>query len=362
MNRKRLFGIPPLNPQERRINQHYQRYKHHGEEENEDERNSSPFRLKSKFVIVTIALIIVMIVFAIIILGYNKQKRNSYQDIRLLTNVVYNAVVEKEEKFQLKIDNKRQKFSNNFYYESLVVHRSYTLKATLNIVLSPYLDDYIIGDEVDIIVAMIDLYGGNTGKYPMAQNMIIFCYKENIYGFLSPTSGIIDEFNPRKEDQLEFASYIFLTRNEVVKYYEKEEMLYHFHLEELTENRIELSIKKFDVNDFVGKDYDVNVIANSYVELNSGLTLNLINLAFVERVEVEALITGIESEEKKLFVSSIEAPTLQSVIYRFKILGNNNQVYQITDLKVGDRIKVCYYQRYHTYVPIHIIVDNIELI
>lgn len=315
-----------------------------------------------KILILCTVLVSILMLFGC---GKNSDK-NLLKDAQTLTKTVYDATTSQKTEVNQKI--KQYRLSNDFYYKEFRVYDSFGFTVTLDFTMTPYLDNYIIGEEVFVIIALLEFTDSTFEESTWLQKMIIFEYQNQIFGFMSTSGTMLDYQNgynyncaysgvENRKINYNFASPMFLTKNAIVKYYERNEMIYTFNYNEDFDGNINFSVEAgiaFEDKTY----YDIEIKEESYIKLNKDIVIDLVNLCYVEKVEFVAIITGFDKYDKKIYVESSEYPTLESVRYRFAIINSVGFI-SIQDLKIGDEITIYIYLRYSVYEPIDIIVDNI---
>lgn len=310
-----------------------------------------------------IILIIITFVIVVFITGCSDKNNNIYNDRLLLTKVLYNEVVMTSEEYELQEINKSEKLSNSFAYSSLKIINSFSFNAKLDFNMEPYLENYTIGDEINVFIILLQFYKQDYKDISIYQKMIIFSYEDQLIGFLSPISGSSpNTLNEIRNDDVNmvakysFGSYFFLTNNEIIKYYEKGEKLYDFIYEEDDKGTISLYVEcnNEKLNCDVNKD--------SKELLTEDCVSSLIDLTTIEKVIVEAKIVSLENISSKIIkISSSEYVSLNSVKFKLGIINSSGEFINESELKVGDIIEVYFYKRYGNYEPINIVVDNIYI-
>ena len=320
-----------------------------------------------KYFISPILIVLIASLAIVFIIYNNDNKVNAYEeDRKLLTQLVYNATIQENEEYEVTNIIKNKKFSNDLYYTSFKVHESFGFTTTFDFVMEPYINDYIIGEEVFVVIALLEFSNEQFYGDAFFQKMIIFSYKDNLVGFMSPyfSSVLTGDFNdastienPAVDILYSFQSASFLTKNSVVKYYEKGDTLYSFEFLEYKNGTVELLI---DCNK---RECKSNIINDSFVELNEDVVIKLIELTYIEKINVNVTIIGFDKEDKnKIYVKSNEISSIETVNYRYSILDSNDNILSHDKLNIGDVIEIYYYDRYETYQPKNITVDNIILI
>ena len=322
-----------------------------------------------KIIIVFTALVIVVLLSGCSGCGKNSNK-NLINDAQTLTKIVYDSTTNQKSEVNQKIS--QYKLSNDFYYKGFKIYDSFGFTANLDFSMTPYLDNYVIGEDVSVIIALLEFTDSTYDKNTLLQKMIIFEYQNQIFGFMSTSAQNLDDRNgydfncgysgiQNRKINYNFGSYMILTKNAIVKYYEKGDNIYDFNYNEDFDGNINFSGETSLAFETQPAHHDISIKENSYIELNKGIVIDLINLCYVEKVELIAIITGFDEYNRTIFVENEEYPTLESVKYRFSIISSDDFI-SIQDLKIGDEIKIYFYLRYSGYKPINIIVDNVYVI
>lgn len=309
-----------------------------------------------------IILIVITFIITVFITGCSDKKNNNiYNDRSLLTKVVYNEVVMNYEEYELQEINKSEKLSNSFAYSSFEIINSFSFNAKLDFNMEPYLENYTIGDEINVFIILLQFYKQDYNDISIYQKMIIFAYKDQLIGFLSPINGSSpNTLNEIRNDdanlvaKYSFGSYFFLTNNEIIKYYEKGEKLYDFIYEEDDKGTISLYV---ECNN---EKLNCDVKKDSKELLTEDCVSSLIDLTTIEKVIVAAKIVSLENISSKIIkISSSEYVSLNSVKFKLGIINSSGEFINESELKVGDIIEVYFYKRFSNYEPINIVVDNI---
>jgi len=191
-----------------------------------------------KYFLSPLLIVLIATLTIVIIINNNGNRVNAYEeDRKLLTQLVYNASIQANEEYEVSKISKNKKFSNDLYYTSFTIHESFGFTTTFDFVMEPYINDYIIGEEVFVVIALLEFSNEQFYGDAFLQKMIVFSYKDSLVGFMSPvtSSVLMGDFNEVEKlddstiDTLyTFQSCTFLTKNAVVKYYEKDDTLYTF--------------------------------------------------------------------------------------------------------------------------------------
>jgi len=283
---------------------------------------------------------------------------------KFLTATVYNATVSSLENIEIIQDENINYIPSNhdFSYEKIQVFQGYSFMATLDFNLKPYFENDHQGQEIEVIISLFGLYSQENDAW-YDQKMIIFKTESEIVGFLCPQMGIIDDSYPftAKLDDLYFESPMLLTNDEVIKYYERGDQLYTFTADLSDTNHIVLDITSELAFVSERESLSSTVNSNSFSELGSSQILDIMELTYIEKVNIKATIIGFDTENDLLLVTSEDATSLQTVKYNsnntiFDLEGNEISYY---DLNEGDVIEIYYIKRYSSYTPINIIVNEI---
>lgn len=313
-------------------------------------------------------IIVFMILVSILVLtgcGTSSEK-NLVKDAQTLAKTVYEATTSQKSEISQKI--KQYKLSNDFYYKEFRVYDSFGFNVNLDFSMTPYLENYIMGEDVFVIIALLEFTDSTFEESTMLQKMIIFEYQNQVVGFMSTSISSLDSLNgynfncaylgtENRKINYNFSSCMFLTKDAIVKYYEKNDIIYTFNYNEDTDGNISFSAETGIAWEET-THYDITIQKDSYKVLHKGVVIDLINSCYIEKVEFVAIITGFDKDNRKIFVESDEYPTLESVWYRFAILDSVG-IIDIEDLKIGDEIVLYFYRHYSEYKPVNITVDNI---
>ncbi len=307
----------------------------------------------------------------------------SIEQRKEMSKVVYNsATVNNEEYIPYKINlNKLTgKRPNNvhFYYTDLKVKDSFLFKVEMNCSLQPFFTEDLTGKDVDIIIANLELkatVNPTSNRLETSEiRMIVINYKREIAGFLTVSQYRYHDFDyeenncsPDDPDLNHFGSYIFLTDNARVKYYEQGEVTYDLFVDSRDRNNIIFSsITVLPTNDGSWKDVDngsVSMLTESYQELSSDYTQILIDQCLVK--EIETFAKALYIEDTKLYVKSDKNPTLNSItLVPNGIVLVNGKEHTKAGLTIneGDTIYFSYFQRYQGYNPVDIYVTYINIV
>ena len=261
-----------------------------------------------------------------------------------LAKVVYNNSIREEEKYiPFEIEEENLDFSLSNYkwkYTDLKINKSFIFSVKMNTSLTPYFSTDLTNEKVDIIIANIELnYEQKHLNGWFEENMMIIKYDREIIGFMSP--GQYNYNNENVEDDTDlyaFGSYMFLTENYKVKYYEETDYLYDFYINARNKENIILSTN----TSYLGMKID-----NGSVE-----------------IKTTGIVTDICGE--KIYVTSEETPSIKSVtlFINADIYINNvliTDIHNYNPLIIGEIIEFSYYQRYSSYIPIDIYVSKINI-
>ncbi len=307
----------------------------------------------------------------------------SIEQRKEMSKVVYNsATVNNEEYIPYKINlNKLTgKRPNNvhFYYTDLKVKDSFLFKVEMNCSLQPFFTEDLTGKTVDIIIANLELkatVNPTSNRLETSEiRMIVINYKREIAGFLTVSQYSYHDFDYDENncdytdpDLNHFGSYIFLTDNARVKYYERGEVTYDLFVDSRDRNNIIFSsITALPTDEGSWKDVDngsVSMLTESYQELSSDYTQLLIDQCLVK--EIEASARALYIEDTKLYVKSDKNPTLKSItLVPNGIVLVNGKEHTKAGLTIneGDTIYFSYFQRYQGYNPVDIYVTYINIV
>lgn len=307
----------------------------------------------------------------------------SIEQRKEMSKVVYNsATVNNEEYIPYKINlNKLTgKRPNNvhFYYTDLKVKDSFLFKVEMNCSLQPFFTEDLTGKTVDIIIANLELkatVNPTSNRLETSEiRMIVINYKREIAGFLTVSQYSYHDFDYDENncdytdpDLNHFGSYIFLTDNARVKYYERGEVTYDLFVDSRDRNNIIFSsITALPTDEGSWKDVDngsVSMLTESYQELSSDYTQLLIDQCLVKEIETSARALYIE--DTKLYVKSDKNPTLKSItlVPNGVVLVNGKEHTKAgLTINEGDTIYFSYFQRYQGYNPVDIYVTYINIV
>lgn len=318
----------------------------------------------------TLIVFTIMIMVVLLSSCKNNSNENLINDVQTLTKIVYYSSMNQKTEVNQKIN--QYKLSNDFYYKEFRIYESFSFNAYLDFTMKSYLDNYIIGEEVFVIIALLEFTNSTYDEFTWLQKMIIFKYQDQIFGFMSTSGSLLDDQNgydfncgysgiQNRKVNYDFGSSMMLTKDAIIKYYEKGDNIYNFNYNEDFDGNISFSAETSIAFEDETIHHDISIKENSYNELNKDIVIDLIKLCYVEKVEFIAVITGFDEANRTIYVESEEYTTLESVKYRFSIISSDNYI-TIQDLKIGDEIMVYFYLRYSEYKPINIIVDNIYVI
>lgn len=286
-----------------------------------------------------------------------------------LAKVVYNNSIREEEKYlPFEIEEENLDFSLSNYkwkYTDLKINNSFIFSVKMNTSLTPYFSTDLTNEKVDIIIANIELnYQQKHLNGWFEENMMIIKYDREIIGFMSP--GQYNYNNENVEDDTDlyaFGSYMFLTENYKVKYYEETDYLYDFYINARNKENIILSTH----TSYLGMKIDngsVEMISESYNHLSTDITSSFIGESIIDEIKTTGIVTDICGE--KIYVTSEETPSIKSVtlFINADIYINNvliADIHNYDPLIIGEIIEFSYYQRYSSYIPIDIYVSKINI-
>lgn len=319
-----------------------------------------------KLTTIGLTMIAIIILTTTFFLNQNLVIKPVASDNVLLAKLVYNEVVIEHEHMPLvEVDTVTSGFSQNFTYSELQIIESHYFKSILGFSLDPYFSVNTKDTEIEVMVVMLELKGkGNhVNDLWYTQEMIILKYRDDIVGFLSGEMGLVGGTPyPPKEGIFRFQSFNFLTKDQVVKYYEKGDFIYNFDVDLSDVDDIKVAAR-IDIarTDVPTKHYQGVVRSLSYTTLSSDVTISLINQVIVEKVYIEVIIVDLDLEEHIIYVTSEFMPSIESVhlLDPSQIYDDEGKNIEMSALSEGGRLIVYYYQRYQSYVPVNIYVDDI---
>jgi len=288
-----------------------------------------------------------------------------HDDQLLLTKLGYNNVVEGEEAID-QVELVNSEFSNEFVFDELRIVKSMYFTTELDYQLDPYFKEDIVGQEIEVVVSILELYSPIYEDW-YSQEMLIFKYKEELTGFMSPSMGLIhdymDELYGPYKGEFVFQSSMFMSGNTVLKYYESEDTLYQVNIDLSDTSSIVIETLVGKANEDVGLWKSYTSTGDNYQPLETDIALDLINRAKISKVYFEAVVTRVDVETGEILCLSHEEPTLTSIrlFYDGVIYNQDGELISFSDLEEGDRIETYYFKRYPSYQPIDIMVTRIDL-
>lgn len=329
-----------------------------------------PFKFMNLRVIFSTAFAVVLIALTLTILWPKDIVPAYVNDNLIIAKMVYNEVSKTEEEIiPVELDTRETYLSNEFGYSQIKVTESYYFRTTFDFQLTPYFKENHVGQEIEIVIAQLEILGKGQfveGNW-YTQEIIILKYGEEIVGFLSGYMGIIDgmqDYYAPDEGIYEFQSSNFLTSNAVVKYYEDGDDLYRFDVNLSDTSHITIAVEHEIVKSGLAKEtYQSVATQDTFKELDKDIVINLLNQVIIEKIFVVVTITEIDGENNILYVNSSELTSLNSIkpFLGITIYNRDGEIISLNDLKVGDSIKIYYFERYEGYLPIDIFVAEIIL-
>lgn len=324
------------------------------------------FQLKPLLITLMTSIVIILVISFMLPKGTAPTYSQSNND--LMAKMVYNEVSKlNEDLIPVEVNTSIIGYTNDFYYSELKVIESHYFITTFDFQLEPYFRIDQIGKEVEIIIAIIELKG--TDQYShgnwYTQEIMVIKNQHEIVGFLSGNMMIKGStpYQPL-EGIFNFQSYNFLTKDAVVKYYEKGDQLYRFDLSLANKQDIVINVEhRVAKSDIQAKYYEMSNVVDSYINLSNQILINLLDEVIIEKIVVYATITEIDKINQVIYVQSQSANTLVSI----RLLGNGyiaddeGVKVEFDDLIVDDIIEIYYFNRYTGYVPIDIYVETIKI-
>lgn len=320
--------------------------------------------IKIKFMIISFVsmTLIFVLIFIFVNRGSDSYTAKANDENTYLAKVVYNNIIKEEEKLVPvdipKIDSSTDQILR---YSKLRVIESCYFKTTFDFQLEPYFLRDHLNKEVELIVAIIEVFSAEYERW-YQEDMLIIKNDEEIVGFLSPSSGGLyrDKHELLKGEFL-FGSYIFLTDEAVTKYYDRDDMIYHFTVDLIDKENIEIEIE-YGIAFSENKNMTQSISQkDTFKYLDSDVVVDLINLVKIEKIFLDAVITEIDLNEEIIYISSLEKQSLISVelLGTGKVVDEEGNIVELTNLKIGDKIVVYCYDKYKSYEPVNILVDEI---
>ena len=324
------------------------------------------FQLKPLLITFMTSIVIILMISFMLPKGTAPTYSQSNND--LMAKMVYNEVSKyNEDLIPVEVNTSIIGYTNDFYYSDLKVIESHYFVTSFDFQLEPYFRIDQIGKEVEIIIAIIELKGSDQYSHGnwYTQEIMVIKNQNEIVGFLSGNMMIKGStpYLPL-EGIFNFQSFNFLTKDAVVKYYEKGDQLYRFDVNLTNKENITIDVEyrvaKLDIQ---AKYYEMSSTVDSYINLSNDILINLLDEVIIEKIVVYATITEIDKINQVIYVQSQSANTLVSI----RLLGNGYIVddegvkVEFDDLIVDDIIEIYYFNRYTGYVPIDIYVETIKI-
>lgn len=324
------------------------------------------FQLKP--LLITLMTSIVIILMISFMLPKGTSPKYSQVNNNLMAKMVYNEVSKlNEELIPVEVNTSIIGYTNDFYYSELKVIESHYFITTFEFQLEPYFRIDQIGKEVEIIIAIIELKGLDQYSHGnwYTQEIMVIKNQNEIVGFLSGNMMIKGStpYLPL-EGIFNFQSFNFLTKDSVVKYYEKGDQIYRFDVNLTNKEDIKLDVEhRVARSDIQAEYYEMSSVVDSYINLSSDILIDLLDEVIIERIVVYAIITEIDKINQVIYVQSESVDSLVSI----RLLGNGYIVddegvkIDFEDVSISDTIEIYYYNRYDGYVPINIYVEIIKI-
>ena len=324
------------------------------------------FQLKPLLITLMTSIVIILVISFMLPKGTSP--KYSQVNNNLMAKMVYNEVSKyNEDLIPVEVNTSIIGYTNDFYYSELKVIESHYFVTSFDFQLEPYFRIDQIGKKVEIIIAIIELKGSDQYSHGnwYTQEIMVIKNQNEIVGFLSGNMMIKGStpYLPL-EGIFNFQSFNFLTKDAVVKYYEKGDQLYRFDVNLTNKENITIDVEhrvaKLDIQ---AKYYEMSSTVDSYINLSNDILINLLDEVIIEKIVVYATITEIDKINQVIYVQSQSANTLVSI----RLLGNGYIVddegvkVEFDDLIVDDIIEIYYFNRYTGYVPIDIYVETIKI-
>jgi hypothetical protein len=270
----------------------------------------------------------------------DKNRKTEFLDRQFLTKTVYNATVSSLEdreliEEELEIETPRDDKYSILSYDKIKVEKGYSFDVTLDFNLEPFFENDYKGQEIEVIISLFKLHSTiEDGWYE--QQMIIFKTDSEIAGFLRPGLGLEPDLG-----NLQFGSYMFLTQNEMVKYYEKDDLCYDITVDLSDPKHITLKTERSQASVKGPEPVTATVHSETFTEISASEVLNLMELVKIEKEIVDVKITGFVKANKKVLVTSEDNDAIESIDFDAnKILNLSDEELNFDELKIGDQIQV----------------------
>ncbi len=285
-------------------------------------------------------------------------------DLRMLTTLVYNTVVADT----LNVDEEVpiNDFSNEFAFDEIRIVKSYALTSQFDYQIDPYFESDIVGKDVNIVIAILELHSPVWEAW-YTQEIMIIKYNDEMTGFMAPSISRIDDLQDDSYrpyyGEFEFQSSMFMTDNAVIKYYEHDDVLYHFEIDLSDTENTTITSRYGVAKDSIDTHTESVSVVDYYKSLSSDITIDLIDKVMIDKTYVDVTITSIDDDNHLIYCSSDDVPSLQSVsfFYDAQIKDSEGNNIMIDTLNEGDTITVYYFDRYDDYQPTDIRVSEIIL-
>jgi hypothetical protein len=336
-------------------------------------------------------------------------KERDFNDSKLMARKVYDAA--KTGVYDNKIEirnNGGYSGSERLYYKELRIKESFAFVTTLDFTLDPYITNYIPGDKIEVVIALLELTfktfdGVGIGEYykynftdtPIyASSMVIFNYKGEVHGYLNGFKLMfgVNNYNESfdwyyspsdyneeiHERYYAFNSNIFLTPEFIASTpIDYRTIGYASSYIEYLDGTINFKVTK--VKHFPElleegspswgappKEVEIcerKIIKEQIYQLSSDVVLSIITNNFTRYFEFEVEIILFNGKELYVEVRSDIFPALNKVVFRK--IPIDKYGYQLTSdsgLVVGAKIRVYTYITHDDYNPTMIIVDKFTLL
>jgi hypothetical protein len=324
------------------------------------------FQLKP--ILITLMTSIVIILVISFMLPKGTAPKYSQVNNNLMARMVYNEVSKfNEDLIPVEVNTSKIGYTNDFSYSELKVIESHYFITTFDFQLEPYFRIDQIGKNVEIIIAIIELKGSDQYSHGnwYTQEIMVIKNQNEIVGFLSG-SMMIKGSTPYLplEGIFNFQSFNFLTKDAVVKYYEKGDQLYRFDVNLANKEDITIDVEhRVAKSDIQAEYYKMSSVVDSYMNLSNNIFIDLLDEVIIEKIVVYATITEIDKINHIIYVRSQSTNSLVSVrlLSNGYILNIEGVKVEFDDLIVDDIIEIYYFNRYTGYVPIDIYVETIKI-
>jgi hypothetical protein len=261
---------------------------------------------------------------------------------------------------------------NHFDFKEMRVYESFGFKTSLGITLNPYLSDYIIDDQIEIVITKLQFTNTTFEHYTWMAGMIILIYKDNIFGALTPYGHMLRNwpgapenidygYNDGQFDNTVHKSYMtfdsnnFLSKNQIVSHIDKE-LIFSFEFLHYLDDQIELKVSKAKQFSPDIKETQSSISITDIYHLDNDIAISLVNQTIVDYIEFEAVVTKCVPSEY-ILVDCEQFPTLKKIaIENSPITTKGKPLYEI---KVGRRVQLYIFLRYPDYQPTEIYIYRV---